>query len=89
LDPLASKSAPSNEKSSAVNEIPTILLVEDDAPVQELVEEALDQRGYSVTVSSGAEETLALLNSGVVKYRALLTDVHVKGAKTDGSWQST
>ena len=68
-----------------MNEMPIILLVEDDGSVQEFVKEALHEAGYDVTVSAAAEEAFSLLKSGVVKYRALVTDVHLEGA-TNG-WE--
>ena len=60
--------------------MPIILLVEDEAPIQEFVKDALHEAGYDSTVSPSAEEALKLLRSGVVKYRALVTDIQIDGA---------
>lgn len=49
-----------------MDEMPIILLVEDEAPIQEFVKDALHEAGYDSTVSPSAEEALKLLRSGVV-----------------------
>src|SRR6516162_8776879 len=60
-------------------ELPIILLVEDEAVLQNLVKHALSDAGFDLTVSSSAEEALSLLASGVVRYRALVTDINIDG----------
>lgn len=62
-----------------LNELPIILLVEDEAVLQSLVRHALSDAGFDLTVSSSAEEALSLLTSKVVRYRALVTDINVDG----------
>jgi DNA-binding response OmpR family regulator len=63
----------------ALDELPAILVVEDEEPIQEFVKDALTDGGFDyVAIASGAE-ALALLKSGVVKYRALVTDINLKG----------
>jgi CheY-like chemotaxis protein len=59
--------------------MPIILLVEDEALLQEFVRDALHGGGYDLTVSSSAVEALALISSGVVNYRALVSDVQIEG----------
>ncbi|WP_439399828.1 response regulator [Bradyrhizobium sp. PMVTL-01] len=59
--------------------MPVILVVEDEPPVQEFVKDALHEGGYDLTVSSSASEALTLLRGCVVKYRALVTDIHIDG----------
>jgi len=63
-----------------LNELPIILLVEDEAVLQSLVRHALSDAGFDLTVSSSAEEALSLLTSKVVRYRALVTDINIDGA---------
>lgn len=60
--------------------MPIVLLVEDEPPLQEFANDALHDAGYDLTISPSAEEALKLFRSGVVKYRALVTDVHLQGA---------
>lgn len=62
-----------------MDDMPIILLVEDEALLQEFVKDALQGGGYDLTVSSSAVEALTLIRSGVVKYRALVTDVQIEG----------
>jgi DNA-binding response OmpR family regulator len=62
-----------------LDELPIILLVEDEAALQELVRHALSDAGFDLTVSASAEEALSLLGSGVVRYRALVTDINIDG----------
>jgi DNA-binding response OmpR family regulator len=62
-----------------LNELPIILVVEDEEPIQEFVKDALKDAGFDLTVSPSGEEALTLMRSGVVKYRALVTDVKLKG----------
>jgi DNA-binding response OmpR family regulator len=64
---------------SLLNELPIILLVEDEAVLQNLVRHALSDAGFDLTVSSSAEEALSMLRSGVVRYRALVTDINIDG----------
>lgn len=59
--------------------MPVILFVEDEPSVQEFVKDALREGGYDLTVSTSASEALTLLRGGVVKYRALVTDIHIDG----------
>ncbi|CCD94495.1 Two-component response regulator [Bradyrhizobium sp. ORS 375] len=59
--------------------MPIVLLVEDEALLQEFVRDALRDAGYDLTISASAEEALTLIGSGVVKYRALVTDIHIHG----------
>jgi CheY-like chemotaxis protein len=62
-----------------LDELPIILLVEDEAVLQNLVRHALSDAGFDLTVSSSAEEALSLLTSKVVRYRALVTDIKIDG----------
>jgi len=62
-----------------VDEMPIVLLVEDESLLHEFVTDALRDAGYDLTVSASAEEALTLISSGVVKYRALVTDVQIQG----------
>jgi DNA-binding response OmpR family regulator len=62
-----------------LSELPLILVVEDEYPLQGIVEEALIEAGFETDILSSAEETLTLLKNGAKNYRALVTDVNLKG----------
>ncbi|WP_315703235.1 MULTISPECIES: response regulator [unclassified Bradyrhizobium] len=62
-----------------MDELPVILLVEDEEALHDFLKDALTDAGFDLTVSVAADEALVLLTSGVVNYRALVTDVNLKG----------
>lgn len=65
--------------SAALDELPVIMVVEDEEALQDILKDALSDAGFDfITVASG-EEAVTLLGSGVVKYRALVTDINLKG----------
>lgn len=66
-------------------ELPTILVVEDDDPIQGIVEEALAEGGFEPAIATSGEEAVTLLRSGSTSYRALVTDINLKG-RMDG-WE--
>ena len=57
----------------------------DEFPLQGVVEEALSDGGFASDILSSGEEALALFKGGAKNYRALLTDVNLKG-RIDG-WE--
>ena len=65
-----------------MSELPLILVIEDEHPVQGFVEEALSEGGFETDILSSAEEALTLFKGGAKKYRALVTDVGLKGRLT-------
>ncbi len=65
-----------------MEELPVILVVEDDDAVQGLVEEALVDGGFEPAIAASGEEAVTLLMGRLTKYRALVTDV--KSAGHDG-----
>jgi DNA-binding response OmpR family regulator len=64
---------------------PLILVVEDEYPLQAVVEEALLEAGFATDILSSAEEALPLFRSGMKEYRALVADVNLKG--TLSGWE--
>ena len=68
-----------------MSELPTILVVEDDDPIQGIVEEALTEGGFESAIAASGEEALALLKSGSANYRGLVTDINLNG-RMDG-WE--
>ena len=60
-----------------VQTLPTILLVEDDQLIQSIVEEALTEGGFEVSIFASGEEAVAALNHKT--FRAVVSDIHLSG----------
>lgn len=56
-----------------------ILIVEDDEPIQSVAEDALTEGGFEPAFVASGEEALTLLQGNRSKYRALVTDVSLRG----------
>ena len=63
--------------------MPVILVIEDEYPLQGIVEEALTDGGFATDILSSGEEALTLFKGGLKNYVALVTDVNLKG-RTSG-----
>ena len=61
-------------------DVPIVLLVEDDEPLQDIVRDALKDGGFDLLTTASGEEAVTLLGSGVVKYSALVTDINLPGS---------
>ena len=59
----------------------TILVVEDDPLIQTIVEDALTDGGFQVAIASWGETAVELLDASDVKYRALVTDINLGRAR--------
>jgi DNA-binding response OmpR family regulator len=68
-----------------VDELPVILIVEDDEGIQTVVEDALTEAGFEPAIAASGEEALTLLKGNKGKYRALVTDINLEG-RIDG-WE--
>src|SRR5882724_10474389 len=62
-----------------VDELPVIIVVEDDQLVQTMVEVALSDGGFEPAIDASGEEAVTLLKGGLTKYRALVTDINLSG----------
>jgi DNA-binding response OmpR family regulator len=62
------------------NDLRIILIVEDDALVQGIVEDALTEGGFAVAIAHSGEEAVTLLKGRVANYRALVTDINLTGS---------
>ena len=60
-----------------MQDLPAILVVEDDHLIQSVVEEALKEGGFETIVASSGEQAAELLDSAEGKYRALVTDINL------------
>src|SRR3981189_3483796 len=69
----------------ALEDLPVILVVEDDQSVQTIVEEALSDGGFEPAIAASGEEAVTLLKGDKTKYRALVTDINLSGAM--GGWE--
>ena len=68
-----------------MEELPVIMVVEDDQLVQTMVEAALADGGFEPAIAASGEEAVTLLKGGLTKYRALVTDINLRG-RMDG-WE--
>jgi CheY-like chemotaxis protein len=68
-----------------VDDLWTILVVEDDPFIQFLVEDALTDGGFELAITASGEEAVTLLKANGVEYRALITDINLRG-RLDG-WE--
>lgn len=71
--------------AGALDELPVILVVEDEVLIQTLVEETLTDGGFEAAIAASGEEAVTLLKGHKGKYRALVTDLNLRG-KMDG-WE--
>jgi CheY-like chemotaxis protein len=74
------------EREFVVDDLPIVLVVEDDQLVQGMVEETLGDGGYELVIASSGQHALELLDTGDGKYRALVTDINLGRDKVDG-WE--
>jgi DNA-binding response OmpR family regulator len=65
--------------------IPVVLVIEDDEPVQVVVEDALVEAGFAPAIVASGEEAVTLLQGMAQEYRALVTDIALRG-RIDG-WE--
>ena len=68
-----------------MEDLPVILVVEDDQPLQVIVEDALTEGGFEPAIAASGEEAVTLLKGRKTKYRALVTDITLLG-RLDG-WE--
>jgi DNA-binding response OmpR family regulator len=65
--------------------VPVILVIEDDDAIQTVVEDALSDAGFEPAIAPSGEEAVTLLKGRKTEYRALVTDINLRG-KMDG-WE--
>lgn len=59
--------------------LPIVLVIEDDATIQGIVEDALSEGGFEAAIATTGEEAVTLLKGRLVAYRALVTDINLLG----------
>jgi DNA-binding response OmpR family regulator len=62
-----------------VPESPLILVIEDEYALQGVLEDWLTEGAFATHILSSAEEALTLFKGGSKNYKALVTDVNLKG----------
>jgi DNA-binding response OmpR family regulator len=62
-----------------VSDLPVLLVVEDEYPIQDIVEDTLKEGGFAADILSSGEEALTLFRGGLKNYKALVTDIGLKG----------
>ena len=62
-----------------------IMVVEDSPEIQTLIDEALREGGFDPAITASGEEAVTLLRGNRDHYRALVTDVNLKG--TMNGWE--
>lgn len=67
-----------------VENLPIILVVEDDHLVQSVVEDSLTDGGFEIVMASSGENAVELLDASDGKYRALVTDINLGRGGIDG-----
>ena len=66
-------------------DVPVILVIEDEEAIQSLVEDALTEGGFEPAIAASGEEAVTLLKGRAGNYRALVTDISLHG-RIDG-WE--
>jgi DNA-binding response OmpR family regulator len=69
----------------SLEESPVILVVEDDPPIQIILEDALADGGFEPTITASGEEAVTMLNGHKGRYHALVIDIILLG-RLDG-WE--
>jgi DNA-binding response OmpR family regulator len=65
--------------------VPVILVIEDDDAIQTVVEDTLSEAGFEPAIAASGEEAVTLLKGLKGTYRALVTDIGLRG-RIDG-WE--
>jgi CheY-like chemotaxis protein len=60
-------------------ERPTVLVIEDEDAIQDLLDDALGEAGFETGIVRTGEEAVTLLKGGLVRYCALVTDINLLG----------
>ena len=70
-----------------MEDVPVILVIEDDQLIQGVVEEALAEGGFETVIATSGEDAVKMLDASDGKYRALVTDVNLGRDRMDG-WEA-
>ena len=67
-----------------MQDLPVVLVVEDDPLLHAIVEETLSDGGFAIVIASSGEEAVKLLDASDGKYLALVTDINLEPGKLAG-----
>jgi DNA-binding response OmpR family regulator len=62
--------------------MPIILVVEDEEPLQEIVQEALKEGGFDQKTVASGKEAMQVVDRSLGNYSALVTDINLEGPMT-------
>ena len=63
-----------------MEQVLSVLAVDDDPLIREIVKDALDEGGFTVFLATSGEEAVELLAANATNYVALVTDINFAGA---------
>jgi len=69
-----------------MEDVPVILVIEDDQLIQGVVEETLAEGGFEIVIASSGEDAVKMLDASDGKYRSLVTVVNLGRDRMDG-WE--
>jgi CheY-like chemotaxis protein len=67
-----------------LDDLVAILLVEDDQTIQSVIEEALSDGGFEITIASSGEQAIELMDAANPQFRAVVTDINLGRNRMDG-----
>jgi CheY-like chemotaxis protein len=67
-----------------LDELVVILVVEDDQAIQSVIEEALSDGGFEITIAASGEQAIELLSAASPQFRAVVTDINLGQNRMDG-----
>jgi DNA-binding NtrC family response regulator len=70
------------QRSTAVTTAVLVFVVEDDEFIQHVLNDALTEGGFTVTLASNGEEAMIILDAAGADFAALITDVNLPGKFT-------
>jgi CheY-like chemotaxis protein len=67
-----------------LDDVVVILVVEDDQTIQSVIEEALSDGGFEITIASSGEQAVELMGAANPQFRAVVTDINLGRNRMDG-----
>jgi CheY-like chemotaxis protein len=67
-----------------LDDLVVILVVEDDQTIQSVIEEALSDGGFEITIASSGEQAIKLMGAANPQFRAVVTDINLGRDRMDG-----
>ena len=68
---------PQRGECAVLENLPVILVVENDHLIQSIVAEAMAEAGFEIVIASSGEQAVELLYSSEGKFRAFVTDINL------------